>query len=218
MKLVFTGIQGCGKGTQARLLVEKYGFKLLEMGGEFRRVIASGSELGQKIQKLYDRGDQITAELWVAVMEDAVQNIIDNHNNENVIFDAFIRNDWNIEIFNRLLPDYEVVLFQLSEGKSKQRLLGRMFNQSTGETFMTGTTHDPRTGEELIQRADDNEEWIIKRIDLYNEVTLPIVRIQRQENRVLEVNADQSIEDVFTELEKKLELSNEKDYCDFPKK
>lgn len=210
MKLVFTGIQGCGKGTQARLLVEKHGFKLLEMGWEFRRVIASGSELGQKIQKLYDKGDQITAELWVAVMEDAVQNIIDNHSNENVIFDAFIRNDWNIEIFNRLLPDYQVVLFQLSEEKSKQRLLGRMFNKTTGETFMTGTTHDPKTGEELIQRADDNEEGILKRIDLYNDVTLPIVRIQRQEWKVLEVNADQPIEDVFSDLENKLGFSGKK--------
>jgi len=206
MKLVFTGIQGCGKWTQARLLVEKYGFKLLEMGGEFRRVIASGSELWKQIQELYDRWDQINAELWVAVMEDAIQNIIDNHSDENVIFDAFIRNEWNIEIFNRLLPDYKVVLFELSEEKSKQRLLGRMFNPTTGETFMTGTTHDPKTWEELIQRADDNEEWILKRIDLYKDVTLPIVEIQKQEWRVIEVNADQAIDDVFTELEEKLEL------------
>lgn len=213
MKLVFTGIQWCGKGTQARLLVEKHEFKLLEMGWEFRRVIASGSELGQKIQKLYDRGDQITAELGVAVMENAVQNIIDNHNDENVIFDAFIRNDWNIEIFDRLLPDYQVVLFQLSEEKSKQRLLGRMFNPKTGETFMTGVTHDPKTGDELIQRADDNEEGILKRIDLYNDLTLPIVRIQRQQWKILEVNADQAIEDVFSDLEEKLGLSVEKDYC-----
>ncbi|NDK09694.1 AAA family ATPase [Candidatus Gracilibacteria bacterium] len=207
MKLVFTGIQGCGKGTQARLLVEKHGFRLLEMGGEFRRVIASGSELGKKIQKLYDAGDQITAELGVAVMEDAVQNIIDNHNDENVIFDAFVRNDWNLEIFNRLLPDYQVVLFRLSEEKSKQRLLGRMFNPKTGETFMTGMTIDPKTGDDLIQRADDNEDGILKRIDLYNDVTLPIVRIQRQEGRVLEVNADQAVEEVFAELESILELN-----------
>ena len=218
MKLVFTGIQGCGKGTQARLLVEKHGFKLLEMGGEFRRVIASGSKLWKQIQELYDRWDQITAELWVAVMEDAVQNIIDNHNDENIIFDAFIRNDWNIEIFNRLIPDYQVILFQLSEEKSKQRLLGRMFNPKTGETFMTGTMVDPKTWDELIRRADDNEQWILKRIDLYNDVTLPVVRMQRQEWRVIEINADQPITDVFAELESKLGLSSEKDYCDFPKK
>lgn len=206
MKLVFTGIQGCGKGTQGRLLAEKHGFKLLEMGWEFRRVIAAGSELGKKIQEQYDRGDQISPDLGVAVMEDAVENVIENHNDENVIFDAFVRNDWNKEIFDRLLPDYKVVLFELSEEKSKQRLLGRMFNPKTGETFMAGMIHDPLTWDELIRRADDNEEGILKRIKLYTDVTLPIVELQREEGRVIEINADQPIEDVFAELEEKLWL------------
>lgn len=206
MKLVFTGIQWCGKGTQARLLVEKHGFILLEMGGEFRRVIASGSELGKKIQEQYDRGDQISPDLGVAVMEDAVQNVVENYGNKNVIFDAFIRNDWNKEIFDRLLPDYKVILFQLSEEKTKKRLLGRMFNPISGETFMSGTTHDPKTGEKLIQRADDNEAGILKRIDLYREVTLPVVELQKQEGKVIEINADQSVSAVFEELERKLNL------------
>lgn len=63
MKLVFTGIQGCGKGTQARLLVEEYGFTHLEMGGEFRKIVASGSELGNILKALMDAGKQITPEL-----------------------------------------------------------------------------------------------------------------------------------------------------------
>ncbi|MCH8518242.1 nucleoside monophosphate kinase [Candidatus Gracilibacteria bacterium] len=206
MKLVFTGIQGSGKGTQARKLVELYNFKLLEMGGEFRRVIASGSELGKKIQEQYDRGDQVSPDLGVAVMEDAVQNIINNHSNENVIFDAFIRNDWNKEIFDRLLPDYSVILFELSEEKARDRLLGRMFNPTSGETFPGGTLTDPKTGETLIQRADDNESGIIKRIELYRDITLPIVEQQKAEGRVIEINADQSPDEVFQELVGKLSL------------
>jgi adenylate kinase len=78
-------------------------------------------------------------------MEDAIQNIRQNYPEKHVIFDAFIRNDWNKEIFDRLMSDYKVVLFQLSEEKAKQRLLGRMFNPKTGETFPTGTTIDPKT-------------------------------------------------------------------------
>jgi adenylate kinase len=63
MKLVTTGIQGCGKGTQARILVEKYGFTLIEMGGEFRKIIASGSELGLKLKSIMDTGAQVPGEL-----------------------------------------------------------------------------------------------------------------------------------------------------------
>jgi len=54
MKFVTTGIQGCGKGTQARILVENYGFTLIEMGGEFRKIIASGSDLGLELKSIMD--------------------------------------------------------------------------------------------------------------------------------------------------------------------
>ena len=213
MKLVFSGIQWCGKWTQARLLEEKYGVKILDMWGEFRRVVGSGSELWNTLKEILEKWDQVNGELWKQVMEDAIEKVLENHSNEMVVFDGFIRNDWNVEIFNRLLPDYKVVLFELSEEKSKQRLLGRMFNKTTWETFMTGTTHDPETGEELIRRADDNEEGILKRIQLYKDLTLPVVEMQRTEGRVIEVNADQSIEEVFAELQEKLWLSEKKDYC-----
>jgi adenylate kinase len=63
MKIVFTGIQGCGKGTQARILVENHGFTLLEMGNEFRKLVASGTELGNKVKAIIDSGAQVDAEL-----------------------------------------------------------------------------------------------------------------------------------------------------------
>jgi len=140
-------------------------------------------------------------------MEDAVQNIIDNHNDEHVIFDAFIRNDWNKEIFDRLMPDYSVVLFELSEEKAHQRLLGRMFNPTNWETFQAGIELDPKTWEKLIQRSDDNEAGIIKRIELYRDITLPIVEVQKTEWRVIEINADQSPDKVFEELVIKLNIN-----------
>ncbi len=213
MKLVFSGIQWCGKWTQARLLEEKHWAKILEMWGEFRRVISSGNELWETLKEIMNRGDQVNWELGWKVMEDAIENVMKEYSDSIIVFDGFIRNDWNKEIFDRLLPDYQVVLFELSEEKSKQRLLGRMFNKTTGETFMVGTTHDPETWEELIRRADDNEEGILKRIQLYKDLTLPVVEVQREEWRVIEVNADQSIGEVFAELEQKLWLSEKKDYC-----
>jgi len=203
MKLVFTGIQWCGKWTQARLLQENYGFDIVEMWGELRKVIASGSELGQKIKKVIDAGYLVDDELGGQVMKTAIEN---HQDNENVIFDAFIRLPWNKEIFDSYLNDYKVVFFQLSEQKAKDRLLWRMYNPKTGETFMSGMTIDPKTGDALEKRKDDSEDSILKRIEEYINQTLPLVEQQKKEERIIEINADQGIEDVFAELQEKLNL------------
>lgn len=203
MKLVFTWIQWCGKWTQARLLVENYGFTLLEMWWEFRKIIASGSELWLKLKDILDSWAQVPWDLGVAVMEEAILN----NTSEDIIYDAFVRNDWNKEIFDRLLPDYKVVFFNLSVEKAKARLLGRMYDPKTWETFPAWTTTNPKTWDDLVKRDDDKDEAaILKRISEFEEKTLPIVELQREESKVIDVNADQPIEDVYKEMVSKLEL------------
>jgi adenylate kinase len=135
-----------------------------------------------------------------------METVIEKQTSDKIIFDGFIRNDWNKEIFDRVLPDYTAIFFNLSEEKAKQRLLGRMFNQTTGETFPYGTTHDPKTNDELIHRSDDNEESILKRIDEYVTKTLPIIEIQKIEGKVIEIDADQAIDKVASDLAEKLGL------------
>lgn len=210
MKLVFTWIQGCGKGTQAKLLAEKYGFESTGMWDEFRKVVKSGSKLWEEIKAIIESGYLVWDDLGAQVMRTAIENASWV---ENMIFDAFIRLPWNKEVFDSYLSDYKVVFFNLSEEKAKKRLLGRMFNKATWETYMSGVTHDPVTGDELIRRADDDEASILKRIEEYVKYTLPIVDVQRAEWRVIEINADQAIENVFAELEEKLQLTEIKDYC-----
>ena len=201
MKLVFTGIQWCGKGTQARLLVEKYGYTLVEMGAEFRKVVSSGSELWQKVKAVIDSWAQVNAELWWEVM----RNAINNNSWKKIIFDWFIRNNWNKEIFDEILPEYKVLFFNLWVDKAKNRLLWRMFDPKTWETFMAWTTHNPETWDSLIKRDDDKDESaILKRISEYENKTLPVVEIQKQEWRVIEINADQEIEAVHAEIVSKI--------------
>lgn len=204
MKIVFSWIQWCWKGTQARKLVEKYWFTLLEMWWEFRKIIASWSTLWQQIKEIIDAWYQVPWDLWIKVME---QTIIDNIHIENVIFDAFVRNDWNKEIFDRLLSSYKVVFFELPVEKAKQRLLWRMFDKQTGETFPAGITINPQNWNKLEKRDDDKDESaILKRIEEYENKTLPIIELQKKENKVITINANQSIDKVFSELVLKLEL------------
>lgn len=202
MKLVFTGIQWCGKGTQARILVEKYGFRLIEMWAEFRKIIATGSDLWMRLKEIMDAGHQVGGDLGKEIME----KVLHEAQEENIVFDAFIRNERNKEIFDRLLPDYKVVFFNLSKEKSMQRLLGRMYDPQSQETFPSGVTHNPKTGRELIKRQDDNEQSILNRIHAFVDLTLPIVEIQKKEWRVIEINADQSVENVGKEVQEKIKM------------
>jgi adenylate kinase len=81
-----------------------------------------------------------------------------------------------------------------------------MYNSKTWETFASGTIIDSKTGDILEKRKDDNEAGILKRIEEFVNKTLPIVAEQKAEWKVIEINADQSVNDVFADLENKLKL------------
>ena len=203
MKLVFTWIQWCGKWTQARLLVEKYGFTLLEMGQELRNIIASWNELWTKIKWIMDAWWLVNPDIVGEVMKE----ILNWQTNENLILDWFVRNEWNRKSLEEITTDYKVVFFELSKEKAIDRLLWRMYNPTTGETFPSNVKFDPSTWEELIKRKDDNEESILKRIDEYMNHTLPTALKQKEEWLVITINADQAIENVAKEMVEKLKLS-----------
>jgi adenylate kinase len=200
---VFIGIQGSGKWTQARLLEEKYDFKLFESGTALRTIAKENSELWKLVKKTIENWDQINP----SVIEDIMTDIIENKSHwKNAIFDWFVRNSWNKKSADKVLWDYKVVLFELSEEKSKARLLWRMYNPKTSETFPAGTKFDPQTWDKLEKRADDNEKAILKRIQLYVEKTMPVIEEYRKEWKLIEINADNCVEWVFNELVEKLGL------------
>ena len=203
MKLAFVWIQWCGKWTQGRILAEKYWFKVLELWTEFRNIIKSWSELGEKIKELVNNWMQVTEELWREVME----KILTENTDENIIYDGFIRNKWNLEVFNNFVEDYKVVLFEIDLNKAKNRLYSRMYDLETWETFPWDMQVNPKNWNKLVKRDDDKDlEAIKKRCSEYIEKTLPVVEAQQKQGIVYEINADQEIEKVTEELEKKLGL------------
>ncbi len=203
MKLAFVWIQWCGKWTQGRILAERYWFKVLELWTEFRNIIKSWSELGEKIKELVNNWMQVTEELWREVME----KILTENTDENIIYDGFVRNKWNLEVFNNFVEDYKVVLFEIDLNKAKNRLYSRMYDLETWETFPWDMQVNPKNWNKLVKRDDDKDlEAIKKRFSEYIEKTLPVVEAQQKQGIVYEINADQEIEKVTEELERKLWL------------
>jgi len=203
MKLVFIWIQGSWKWTQARLLEDKYGYKLFESWTALRNIASEDSELWRSVKETIDAWNHVSPSIVEDIMIDILENKSDG---KNTIFDGFVRNVWNKNSADKVLWDYSVVLFQLSEDKARERLLWRMYNPKTWETFKSWIIIDPETWDKLEKRADDNEEAIVKRIELYTEKALPLITEYRKMWNLIEINADQSIEDVEKEMIEKLGL------------
>lgn len=202
MKIVLTGIQWCGKWTQARILVEKHWFTLLEMWQELRKIIASWSDLWNKLKEIMDAWNLVPGEIVWEVMKEILSNQI----NEKLLLDWFVRNEANKKSLEELIPDHKVLFFNLSEEKAIKRLISRMYDPLSWETFSSDIAQNPKTWTKLEKRKDDNEASILKRIKEFTNKTLPVVEKQKLEWKVIEVNADQAIEDVSKEIEKKLWL------------
>ncbi len=200
MKLVFSWIQWCWKWTQARILVEKFGFNLFETGTTLREMALEDSPLWKLVKKTIEAWKQVSPE----IVEDILKNILEKNKKWNLIFDWFVRNQWNKDTFDKIVWDYNVVFFDLPESEAKTRLLWRMYDPLSWETFVSWTINNPKTWTPLIKRADDEEKAIQQRIDLFYNVTMPIVEQYRINWNIIEVNANQSIEDVNKELVKKL--------------
>lgn len=202
MKLVFTWIQGCWKWTHWRILVEKFGFTLLEMWQELRNIAASWTEIWNKLKQILESWALVTPDFVWEVMKE----ILSKQTNSNLILDWFVRNPWNKKTLEEIFPDYKVVFFELSKEKAMWRLLGRMYDPVSWETFSSWTIINPATWTELIKRSDDNEDSILKRMDEFINNTLPVVEIQEKEWKVIKINSDQKVEDVSREMIKKLGL------------
>lgn len=204
MILVLIWIQWSWKWTQARALEEKFNFKIHESGLPLRRMAKEKTPFWRQLKKIIESWKQVDPIL----VENILEEIMDNYDWENLILDWFVRNIENKESVDKILwkLKYRVVLFDLNQEEAVNRLIWRMYNSTTGETFPKWTLKDPKTWEKLIKRADDQEKAIFERIKAFYERTIPVLDEYRDEWILVEVNANQSVELVTKELLEKLWL------------
>ena len=202
MKIVFIWIQWSGKWTQWRILVENFWFKIYETGTALREIASQNTPLWQLVKSTIDAWKQVSPE----IVEDILREVIAQNEGKNLILDWFVRNEWNKISADNIVWDYKVVFFDLPETDAKARLLGRMYDKETWETFPAGTQLNPKNWNTLVKRADDEEQAINERIRLFYEKTMPIVDLYRQEWKVIEINAKWSIDEIALRLKESLGL------------
>lgn len=203
MDLILFGMQGSGKGTQGKQLAEKYGLKSFEMGGELRRIIASGNELGQKIKSIVDMGNLVDDNTIMEVVESFLFSLPQD---QSILFDGIprtlIQSEKLLNLLSKNSRDAFAVLIKISRGESIKRLTQRRICENCKGVYPASYTSDvcQHCGGKLVTRHDDNLEAIERRLDNYEKETLPVIKSFYERDHLIEVDGEQNIEKVTKEM------------------
>ncbi len=179
MRLVLLGCPGVGKGTQAKFIKEKYNIAQISTGDMLRAAINAKTPLGMQVKQIMDEGKLVSDDIMIALVKDRVQ-ASDCAN--GFLLDGFPRTIPQAEALdeNHIHLDY-VVEIKVPDAELIKRLSGRRVHPASGRVYHI--EHNPpqtpgkddMTGEPLIQRPDDQEETIRKRLAVYHQQTEPLV-------------------------------------------
>ena len=214
MRLIFLGPPGAGKGTQAKILQERFGARQVSTGDILRENRNKGTELGKTAERYMVSGALLPDEVIIKMIEAELAKHPDGF-----IMDGFPRTVAQAEAFDSMLQKNGVgldgiVLFQADRPTLFTRLTSRWTNPRTGKSYNT-ITNPPRVagvddedGGSLVQREDDRAETVNKRLDVYERQTAPLVDYYRRKGNLVEVNALAPVRAVTDEIVGKIGTEN----------
>ena len=204
MNIILLGAPGAGKGTQASYLVNKYALPHISTGDIFRKNIKEQTEIGLIAKGFIDKGQLVPDEVTVKIVE---LRLAEDDCKQGFLLDGFPRTVNQAEALAKITDIDYVVNIDIPFERLLHRLTGRRVCPKCGASyhvdFLNGKTTCP-CGEELIQRADDTEATVSKRINVYTEQTEPLINYYQEKGKLITVNGDQAVEAVFEEIASKL--------------
>jgi adenylate kinase len=210
MRIVLLGAPGSGKGTQAKLMVERYKVPQVSTGDLLRSAVTSGTPLGQQAKAAMDSGQLVPDDIVLGMIRERLA-MPDASN--GFILDGFPRNINQAEALDRMLAELDtpldgVLVIEVDFDLLMQRLSGRLTCESCGAVFNTYTKpprHDSACdicGGNLHHRADDNEETISNRLRVYEAQTKPLVNYYESNGLLEHINGEGEIQEIFESMER----------------
>ncbi len=179
MRLILLGAPGAGKGTQANLIKEKFNIPQISTGDMLRAAVKAGTTLGVAAKKVMDEGKLVSDEIIIDLVKERIKNA-DCAN--GFLFDGFPRTIPQAQAMKDAgIPIDYVVEIDVDDSEIVKRMSGRRVHLASGRTYHVVFNppkvegRDDVTGEDLIQRPDDAEETVLKRLTVYHEQTKPLV-------------------------------------------
>lgn len=201
LHLILLGAPGAGKGTQASQIVNDFGLVHISTGDIFRKNIKEGTPVGLKAKGYIDQGklvpDEVTCELVKSRLDE------DDCKQKGFLLDGFPRNLAQAEILDKMEKIDRVINIDVDLDKLMQRIVGRRVCAKCGESFHVSTFTDTRCtkcGGEVIQRADDTEETVKSRLDVYTRQTAPLIEYYGGKNLLSTVDGMQAIDAVYADI------------------
>ncbi len=208
MKIIMLGAPGAGKGTQAKMIADKYGVPHISTGDIFRANIKNGTELGMEAKKYMDEGLLVPDELTVKILLDRVAQ---PDCKDGYVLDGFPRTIPQAEVLDKALAelgdkiDYAIDVDVPDENIVK-RMSGRRACLACGATFHI--EHVPpkqegicdRCGKELVLRDDDKPETVQNRLKVYHDQTQPLIEFYGGKGVLKTVDGTKSMQDVFDSI------------------
>lgn len=213
MKLVLLGPPGAGKGTQAESIVSKYSIPHISTGDIFRKNIKEGTALGKKAKEFMDMGQLVPDSLVVDI-------VIDRLNEDDAkggyLLDGFPRTVFQANALDKYLDEYndsldKVININVDPSALIERAVGRRICKECGATYHVTFNPSKEIGVcdkcsgELYQRSDDIEETVQNRIKVYLDETSPLIDYYTEKGKLINIDGQQPIEDVFKDILKNLE-------------
>jgi adenylate kinase len=177
MHIILLGAPGAGKGTQARLISEKYHIPVISTGDILRAAIQEGTPIGKKAKELVEGGQLVSDDIVIELVRERISK---PDCVRGFLLDGFPRTIAQATALGRLTTIDNIIDIDVPEEEIVERLTGRRVHPASGRTYHVQhqpprvADRDDVTGEPLVQRADDSEETVRKRLAIYQEQTSPL--------------------------------------------
>ncbi|HEX6306111.1 MAG TPA: adenylate kinase [Anaerolineales bacterium] len=206
--IALLGPPGAGKGTQAKRISEKFELPHISSGDIFRENLNKQTELGKKAEEYMNRGELVPDDITVSMIRERLSR---PDCEEGALLDGFPRTPAQAKALDEMLSDFAgeidaVPYINVPENELVERLSGRLTCRAKGHIFHKkyNPPQEPGVcdydGSELYQREDDKPETVKRRIRVYMEQTQPLIDYYQKKSVMIEVDGDQSIEEVTTDL------------------
>ena len=212
MKILLIGPPGGGKGTQAKKLSSKFNIPQISTGDMLRDHVKKMSKLGIKAKEFMDQGELVPDELILKMMK---SKLSDDNCKNGYILDGFPRTLPQAKGLDSLLDNIDsnldkVIIIKVDDDVIIDRMSGRRVHKNSGRIYHIKYNPpkneglDDITNEPLSIRSDDKKETVKNRLKIYHDLTKPLINFYKLKNILFEVNGENEIEDVFSNIINKL--------------